>query len=146
MAWIDLIRSIFNFDLQEDKTVILRPWDATSTLVSFASPKDLPDASNDALWKKYAGGLGTISFGHNIWSSVHWGYSVDHESFQWPGKHKDLFESQSIGAYPHVIHDSDKEVDLGYWTWQQNVDTLPYGFKLKPIPKLKDTVPPRKDD
>ena len=119
-VWTDLVHSIFDLYLQEDKIVVLCPWDSTSTICSLVSPNNLPDHSNDASWKKYAIGLGTISFGCDIWSSLHRGYNIDHKNFQWSGKHKDWFESQLIGAYPHVIHDSDKEVDLGYFVWSGN--------------------------
>ena len=88
MVWTDLVRSIFDLYLQEDKTVILRPWDSTCTMRSLASANNLPYPSNNASWKNYAGGLGTSSFGHDIWCSLHWGYTVDHKNFQWSGSTK----------------------------------------------------------
>ena len=124
MLWTDVVRSIFDLYLEEDKTVILRPWDSTATIRSLSSPNDLPNASNDTTWKKYAVGLGIISFGRDIWCSIHCRYNIDHENFQWPGKHKDWFETQSNGAYPQVIHDSDNEIDLGYFVWSGDfIDT-----------------------
>ena len=114
---IDLIRTIFAMYQEEDPTCILLPWKMGSRDSAILSPDDLPAISDSDSWNLYWSASPSVSYGRHTWFSLQWGYDDVAENFTFPSVHRDWFDSQDHAAYPHVIPESDHEVEIGLFVW-----------------------------
>ena len=111
------ITSIFTNLMAQDKTVILLPWALASKANCITSPSDLPDI-NSAAWKTYVYNQSTLSADKECWLQLCWAYDTGPDDiFTSYGVSKEWFEEHKHGAYLCAVHDSDDEIDIGYFRW-----------------------------
>ena len=81
------------------------------------NPESLPSHEDVTAWDEYWLADPQLSYGRHSWLSLHWGYSNNHDNFTFPGAHKAWLDSHQHASYPHMIHESDDEVEIGIFVW-----------------------------
>ncbi len=129
-----LVTTVFAQLLALDPTIVLLPWALNSTDAPYATPTDMPLDTSSQRWTKYAHNQSTPRFNDGCWLMLCWAYDAAlEEYFTSYGTNKTWFTDGHHTAYPCVLHDSDDELDIGYFRWSGDFidpDRLLHEFHL----------------
>jgi hypothetical protein len=115
------------YQAEDSQVFILPPWSSTSPVKPLDDPANLPLKPEDL--KVFANGLkNNISWNSVAWFSLHFTYGEDGpclDNFPSFGTHTTWFSENKQNAYNHALHDSEREVNIGFFRFTGNFIDIP---------------------
>ena len=112
-----ILANLFTKYQHEDPSVILLPWLQDSTALPIYTVDTLPNPNNLDTLKVHIANPSRFRWGGPIWCSIRWSFNTSFDNFSDQGVHSAWFKTQDHGSYPAVLHETDKEMELGFFAW-----------------------------